>query len=121
MPKWKAKSQKKNKKSTGTFSRRDVLKIGAATGAVTILAPNIITSNKALAFTGETPPAEPSICATNPTNSPATTPFADTFTAPFPAIPQNLNPAPTEARNLAGGEAERANHQRWNEFQPDVE
>jgi len=121
MPNKKAKPRKKIKESTGTLSRRDVLKIGAATGAVTILAPNIITSNKALAFTGETPPAEPSICATAPTSSPATTPFLDTFTAPFPAIPQELNPAPTEARNLAGGEAERANHQRWNEFPPDVE
>lgn len=108
------------KKSESTISRRDVLKVGATAGAVTVLAPSIITSRKALAFQGG-PPAEPVICATNPANSPATTPFLDTFTAPFPAIPQDLNPAPTKARNTAGGEAERADHQRWEEFDPDVE
>jgi FtsP/CotA-like multicopper oxidase with cupredoxin domain len=123
MPRKKAKHQKgaNGRKPESTVSRRDVLKIGAAAGAVTVLAPTMLTSRKAL---GATVVAEPDLdaCrATPPVNSPAHTPFADTFTAPFPAIPQNLDPAPTKARNETGGEAERADHQRWDEFLPDVE
>jgi FtsP/CotA-like multicopper oxidase with cupredoxin domain len=125
MPSKKAKHRKgaRKKKSESTVSRRDVLKIGAAAGTIAVVAPSILTSNKALAFAvqGGGPPAEPIICATNPTNSPPTTPFRDTFTAPFPAIPQDLSPAPTKVRNEAGGEADRAEHQRWDEFLPDVE
>jgi FtsP/CotA-like multicopper oxidase with cupredoxin domain len=67
------------------------------------------------------PPTEPVVCTPEPENSPPTTPFVDHFTAPFPAIPQNLSPAPTKARNESGGEAERADHQRWEEFPVDVE
>ena len=37
------------KRSDKTVSRRTVLKIGAAAGAATVLAPNIITSRKAFA------------------------------------------------------------------------
>lgn len=122
MPKKKAPNQNKAaKKRAGTVSRRDVLKVGAAAGAVGFFAPNMMTSNKALAFDGPTPPAEPVLCATNPTNSPPTTPFRDDFTAPFPAIPQILFPRPTRLRNTGGGEADRAAHQRWTEFLPDVE
>ncbi|MCM3873744.1 MAG: multicopper oxidase domain-containing protein [Pyrinomonadaceae bacterium] len=120
MPSKKAKHRKVvgKKKSDRTISRRDVLKIGAAAGAVTVLAPSMLTSRKAFA-SGD--PAEPVICATAPANSPPTTPFRDTFTAPFPAIPQDLYPAPTKARNESGGEAERADHQRWDDFLPDIE
>jgi FtsP/CotA-like multicopper oxidase with cupredoxin domain len=31
-----------------------------------------------------------------------------------------MHPAPTKAANIAGGEAPRADHQRWEEFLPDV-
>src|SRR5262245_18516279 len=120
MPKKKANRKRAQKRDGSTVSRRDVLKIGAAAGTVTFLAPNVLTSSKTLAFDGDVPPAEPTICATAPVNSPPTTPFRDEFTAPFPAIPQILVPAPTKARNQAGGEAERADHQRWTEFLPDV-
>jgi FtsP/CotA-like multicopper oxidase with cupredoxin domain len=120
MPIKKAKSRKGagKKKSEGTVSRRDVLKIGAAAGTVAVLAPTMLTSRKALAAQAV---AEPIICAANPATSPPTTPFRDNFTAPFPAIPQNLSPAPTKNRNVGGGEADRAPHQRWEEFLPDVE
>ncbi|HEV7398490.1 MAG TPA: multicopper oxidase domain-containing protein [Pyrinomonadaceae bacterium] len=131
MPKEKAEPRKgakgsTKKKSENTVSRRTVLKAGAVAGTVAVLAPNIFDSSTAIALAvqGGGPPAEPDLdaCRANPpVNSPATTPFRDTFTAPFPAIPQDLNPAPTKARNLAGGEAERADHQRWNEFLPEVE
>lgn len=130
MPSNKAKHQKlakgAGKKSEGSVSRRDVLKVGAAAGTVAVIAPSMLTSKKALALPleGGTPPAEPDLVAcraTPPVNSPVTVPFRDTFTAPFPAIPQNLNPAPTKQRNISGGEADRVDHQRWNEFLPDVE
>jgi FtsP/CotA-like multicopper oxidase with cupredoxin domain len=122
----KAKSRKRSGKKTAEMNRRDVLKIGAAAGAVTVLAPSILGSGSALARavssqSHDDPPTEPVICATNPTNSPPTTPFVDNFSAPFPAIPQNLSPAPTKARNESGGEAERADHQRWEEFPVDLE
>jgi FtsP/CotA-like multicopper oxidase with cupredoxin domain len=126
MPVKKAKHRKgagQKKNSEKAVSRRTVLKIGAAAGAATVLAPSMITSRKALASVLQGGPvAEPVVC-TKPANvpSPATTPFLDTFTAPFPAIPQDLNPAPTKARNTAGGEAERVDHQRWETFLPDVE
>lgn len=100
-------------------SRRDVLKIGAAAGAASVLAPTLLTPSKTLAF--RSAPDEPVICATEPADSPAHTPFRDQFTAPFPAIPKNLNPAPTQNRNTGGGEADRAPHQRWAQFLPDVE
>jgi FtsP/CotA-like multicopper oxidase with cupredoxin domain len=122
MPGKKATHRKlKKKKAKGDISRRDVLKIGAAAGAVSVIAPTMLTSRKAFALDGGGPVAEPVICAEEPENSPPTTPFRDTLTAPFPAIPQNLNPAPTKARNEGAGEADRADHQRWEEFPPDVE
>lgn len=129
MPKDKAKHHKGankggKKKSQNSVSRRTVLKAGAAAGAVTVLAPSILNSKTANVFAQGGPPAEPDLTAcraTPPVNSPATTPFRDTFTAPFPAIPQDLSPAPTKARNIAGGEADRVDHQRWESFLPDVE
>ena len=124
MPRRKADHQKGAKKngSGGGISRRDVLKIGAAAGAATVIAPTMLTSRKSLA--AQEVVTEPDLVAcraTPPVNSPAHTPFADTFTAPFPAIPQDLDPAPTKERNVAGGEALRVDHQRWEEFLPDVE
>ena len=49
MPKKKAKNRPEIEKETeSTVSRRSVLKIGAAAGAATVLAPNIIATAKAL-------------------------------------------------------------------------
>ncbi|MGH9906869.1 MAG: multicopper oxidase family protein, partial [Pyrinomonadaceae bacterium] len=111
----------KKKESKGTLNRRDVLKIGAAAGVVTVVAPTMLTSRKALATQGTPEPDLTACRATPPANSPPTTPFRDTFTAPFPAIPQDLDPAPTKERNEGAGEADRVDHQRWEEFLPDVE
>ncbi len=116
MPKKKAKDRPEENEST--ISRRSVLKIGAAAGATTVLAPHMLTSDTALGFDG--PVAEPVICVT-PANSPPHTPFADNFTAPFPAIPTFLFPRPQEFPNLGAGEADRAAHQRWAQFPADLE
>lgn len=110
-----------DEKTESTISRRSVLKIGAAAGAAGVLAPSVLLPTEALAFED---PFEPTRCEvpqgqTQP-DSPATTPFMDNFTAPFPAIPTILNPLPQETRNQAGGEAPRDAHQRWAQFQPEV-
>ena len=118
MPKEKAKNrQGVGKKTQGTVSRRDVLKIGATAGAVTVLAPTMLTSKEALGFQGI---EEPVVCApTVPaTPSPSHTPFVDNFEAPFPAIDHPLSPAPQEVANTGAGEAARADHQRWAQFTP---
>lgn len=116
MPKKKAKHRQRiGKKTEGTISRRSVLKIGAAAGAATVIAPNILTSKSALAF--QDPIAEPVICTT-PTNSPPHHPFVDNFEAPFPAVDHPLSPQPTEFPNLGAGEADRAPHQRWTQLSP---
>jgi FtsP/CotA-like multicopper oxidase with cupredoxin domain len=126
MPKEKANDRPEiDEKNEGTISRRSVLKIGAAAGAAGVLAPSLLNPQEALAFTD---PAEPVRCdpqVGNPPppqpDSPATTPFMDNFTAPFPAVPTILFPAPQETRNEGAGEAPRAAHQRWNQFQPEVQ
>lgn len=116
MPKKKAKDrQGVGKKTEGTISRRNVLKIGAAAGAVTVLAPNMLTSREALGFQGTV--TEPVICVT-PATSPPHHPFVDEFEAPFPAVDHPLSPQPTEFANLGAGEAERASHPRWTQFTP---
>ena len=112
-----------DEKTEGTISRRSVLKIGAAAGAAGVLAPAILSPKEALAFTD---PAEPVRCDPQPVgvpqpDSPPTTPFMDNFTAPFPAVPTILFPAPQETRNEGAGEAPRAPHQRWNQFPPEVQ
>ncbi|MGH9753067.1 MAG: multicopper oxidase family protein [Blastocatellia bacterium] len=61
------------------------------------------------------------MCGTTPPASPPTTPFVDHLPIPFPAIPTILSPAPTKQANIAGGEAPRADHQRWEEFLPDIQ
>lgn len=117
MPKKKAKDrQKVGKKTEGTISRRNVLKIGAAAGAATVLAPNIITPRKALAFAD--PVAPPLVQCVGNAPSPPHTPFVDDLPIPFPAIDHPLNPQPTETANLAAGEWHRAPHQRWAQFTP---
>ena len=117
MPKKKAKNRQGiGKKTEGTISRRSVLKIGAAAGAATVLAPNIITSRKALAFAD--PVQQPLVQCVGNAASPAHTPFVDNLPIPFPAIDHPLNPQPTEVANQAQGEWDRADHQRWAQFTP---
>ena len=119
-PKEDAKKTMPGKKSG--ISRRSALKMGAAAGAVTVL-----TSRKSVASAimppfqtvapAPPPPPEPSICTTF-VGSPATRPFLQQLPIPTALQPTNLNPAPTLSANIAGGEAPRADHQRWNEFLP---
>jgi FtsP/CotA-like multicopper oxidase with cupredoxin domain len=117
MPKKKAKNRREiEKKTDGTISRRSVLKIGAAAGAVGVLAPSIITSRKALAFAD--PVAPPLVQCTAAVRSPVHTPFVDDLPIPFPAIDHPLSPQPTEVANQAQGEWNRADHQRWAQFTP---
>ena len=119
MPKKKAKNRQGiAKKTEGTISRRNVLKIGAAAGAATVLAPNIITKNTALAFAPPTPPAPPLVQCTAAVRSPVHTPFVDNLPVPFPAIPDFLSPFPQETANTGAGEWPRAPHQRWAQFTP---
>jgi FtsP/CotA-like multicopper oxidase with cupredoxin domain len=117
MPKKKAKNrQGVGKKTEGTISRRNVLKIGAAAGAATVLAPSMLTSRKALGFQGSVAP--PLVQCVGNAASPSHTPFVDELPIPFPAIDHPLNPPPTEHPNLGAGEADRAPHQRWAQFTP---
>jgi FtsP/CotA-like multicopper oxidase with cupredoxin domain len=117
MPKKKGRNrQGVGKKTEGTISRRSVLKIGAAAGAATVLAPNIISPRKASAFAVD-PPATQCLVAPN-NRSPAHTPFVDELPIPFPAIDHPLSPMPTEVANTGAGEWPRANHQRWAQFTP---
>ncbi|MCA1576606.1 MAG: multicopper oxidase domain-containing protein [Acidobacteria bacterium] len=113
MPKKKAKD---HQNTEGTVSRRSVLKIGAAAGAASVVAPSVLSST-ALGFQSGTV-AEPVSCVQPSGPSPAHTPFVAEFAAPFPADDHNLSPHPTEFPNLGAGEADRAPHQRWAQFAP---
>src|SRR5690349_12727109 len=106
MPKKKAKDrQRVGEKTEGTISRRSVLKIGAAAGATTVLAPSLLNPGKALAFQDPIPePATRCVNTVPATPSPAHHPFVQNFAAPFPAIPTDLDPAPQEFRNEGAGE-----------------
>src|SRR5215510_10163772 len=117
-----AKKRKKTKKESSGVSRRDMLKMGGAAGAATILGPTMLTSWKAYASqpTVTPPPAEPVLCGATPPASPPTRPFIDSLPIPFPAVPTILFPTPTKSANISGGEAARADHQRWTEFSPDI-
>src|SRR5215211_3199965 len=99
MPKDKANNRPEiEEKNVGAVSRRTVLKMGAVAGAAGVLAPSFLSPREALAFQG--PPTEPVRCdpQTPQPASPAHTAFKDNFTAPFPAIPTILSPAPQEFR-----------------------
>lgn len=107
-------------KETTEISRRDMLKLGAAAGAATVLGPTILTSRKSTVFAQGTV-AEPVLCAPTPVpQSPPHTPFVDDLPIPTPAIPTILNPLPTRTANTTNGEAARDPHQRWFEFNPSV-
>ena len=115
----KEKAEKEKEKEL-ELSRRTMLKLTAGAGAGTVLAPIVLTSRKSSVF-AQTGVTEPVLCAPTPIPpSPPTTPFVDMLPVPNPAVPKNLNPAPTEAANTSGGEAARAPHQRWAEFLPQV-
>jgi FtsP/CotA-like multicopper oxidase with cupredoxin domain len=107
-------------KTEGRISRRNVLKIGAAAGAVGVLAPSVLTSSEVLGFQGSV--AEPVRCDTDPLNpagpGPDHVPFVDEFAAPFPAVDlEELVPPPQKVANTPA-EAPRADHQRWEQFTP---
>lgn len=114
MPKKKAKDRQNTE---GTISRRSVLKIGAAAGAASVVAPSVLSSSTALGFQSSSI-AEPVLCVQPSGPSPAHTPFVQEFAAPFPADDHPLSPQPTEFPNLGAGEADRAPHQRWAQFAP---
>ena len=81
-----SKKRKKSKKESSGVSRRDMLKMGGAAGAATILGPTMLTSWKAYASNAAvpTPPAEPVLCGTTPPASPPTRSFVDSLPIPFP-------------------------------------
>src|SRR5215216_6678359 len=111
------KDKEKDKKGS-QITRRELLKRGAAAGAVTILSPTILTSRKSTVY-AQSSVAEPLLCAPTPVpQSPPHTPFVDNLPIPFPAAPQVLSPAPTKNANTLNGEAARDPHQRWDEFLP---
>jgi FtsP/CotA-like multicopper oxidase with cupredoxin domain len=115
MPKKKAKNRPGiEQKTEGTLSRRNVLKIGAAAGAATVLAPHMLTSSTALAQGSI--PIPLAQCTASP-GSPAHTPFKDPLPIPMVAIDHPLSPAPQEVPNTPA-EADRDNHQRWAQFTP---
>ena len=115
--------QEKSRKKRGSpshdgsgWSRRQVLKAGAAAGVVTML-----TSRKSLAQSLPPIPTQPPDCTPQPTNSPATTPFVSPLPIPPVAVPTILSPFPTLQADTANGEAARANHQDWFQFFPFVQ
>lgn len=128
-----AKRRKKTEKEKPDATRRDMLKMGASAA---VMAPIVLTSRKSFAFQDQAPSdspdspedasrifpvAEPVLCTTAPTASPAHRPFVDILTVPATATRTTLFPRPTQNANLGGGEAARAPHQRWSEFLPTVE
>jgi FtsP/CotA-like multicopper oxidase with cupredoxin domain len=120
MSKPQGRKKKETNKKEGQVSRRSVLKMGAAAGAATVLSPVILTSKKSSVF-AQSGVAEPVLCAPTPVpQSPPHTPFVDDLPVPDPAVPQFLSPTPTKFANIAGGEAARDPHQRWEEFTPAV-
>lgn len=119
MPRKKAEGKRGKKKESSGLSRRNVLKLGAAAGGVTLL-----TSTKSFRTHFETVASAQggtTDCLVNPGQSPPTTPFVQAL--PIPPVKQQtnaqqMNPFPTKHANIAGGEAPRADHQRWEEFPP---
>ena len=120
MPRNKADEKKLREKKQSDITRREMLKMGGAAGAATILLPTMLTSRKSTVYAQGTV-AEPVLCPPTPVPpSPPTTPFLDNLPIPSPAIPQFLNPVPTENANIGGGEAARAPHQRWAQLNPSI-
>src|SRR5262245_34457254 len=100
------KTDSKEKAETGglVLSRRTMVKVSAAAGAGTVLAPHILTSRKSTVLAQGTV-AEPILCAPTPVpQSPAHTPFVDNLPVPSPAVPVFLSPAPTKQANTLNGE-----------------
>ena len=117
----KASEHSKKLKLRSKVTRREVLKMGAAAGAVTILSPTILTSRKSTVYAQGTV-EEPQLCPPTPVpQSPPHTPFLDNLPVPSIAIPTILNPAPTKTANTLNGEAARDPHQRWEEFNPSIQ
>jgi len=119
MPKKKGRNrQGVGKETKGTISRRSVLKIGAAAGAATVLAPNMLKSGKV--FAAFDPVAPPLAQCVSTAASPPHTPFVDDFDAPPMAVDHPLSPMPTETANTGANEWNRAPHQRWAQFAPAI-
>ena len=113
MPKKKAKNRPGIEQTEGTISRRNVLKIGAAAGAVAVVAPSILTKTAQAQQSVPIPLAQ---CTANPDLIPHT-PFKDVLPIPMVAIDHPLSPPPQEVANTPA-EADRDNHQRWAQFTP---
>jgi FtsP/CotA-like multicopper oxidase with cupredoxin domain len=115
MPKKKAEDrQVVGEETESTISRRNVLKIGAAAGAVAVVAPSILTKT---AQAQQTIPIPLAPCTASP-GSPAHTPFKDPLPIPMVAIDHPLSPQPQEVSNINALEADRDDHQRWAQFTP---
>src|SRR5262249_744018 len=114
MPKKQARGVESKKKKPGV-SRRNILKMGATAGGITLL-----TSTKARGvFAQSVAIPEPTPCSVDDfTGSPATRPFRQQLPIPPALQSTTLNPAPRRTANIAAGEAPRAAHQRWDEFLP---
>jgi FtsP/CotA-like multicopper oxidase with cupredoxin domain len=104
------------KDNDSTISRRNVLKLGAAAGAATVVAPSFLKSSEVLGYQGGINP--PLVQCTASAGSPAHTPFKDELPIPFPAIDHPLSPQPQEQANIGALEADRDDHQRWAQFTP---
>jgi len=130
------KKRKKTKNDSSDVTRRDILKGAGAAGAAAVLGPIMLTSRKSFAQQvtpddsieypppnpgGGTGAGEPVLCALPAPPSPPTRPFVDTFRVPSTAQRVSLFPRPAKRANISGGEAARADHQRWDEFLPEVE
>jgi FtsP/CotA-like multicopper oxidase with cupredoxin domain len=111
-----AKGKNGKKKNASGMSRRKALKIGAVAGGVAVL-----TSAKSFPthLLEPTAYAQTDDCLVNPGASPPTSAFVQPLPIPpIKASVPSLNPAPTKHANIAGGEAARAAHQKWNQYPP---
>jgi len=118
MPRKQSTETSGKKKRASGMSRRRVLKLGAATGG----AAAILTSTKAFRTHFDTTAyAQTDDCLVNPGASAPTSAFVQALPMPpVKASVPSLNPAPTKHANIAGGEAARAQHQKWSQFLPQV-
>jgi FtsP/CotA-like multicopper oxidase with cupredoxin domain len=87
------------------LTRRDLFKLGLLTSSGFLIAKLGLSSRAA--------------GADGSPKSPHTTPWIEELPVPRPATPlqvRDLDPLPTQAANIAGGEAARADHQAWDQF-----